>query len=476
MPILTGNREQMALFPASVEEYVAQDDVVRAYDAFIDHLDWNSLGIKSPDHMGRPIYDPKTMLKLLIYSYSYGIRSSRKIERACYHNVSFMWLTGGLKPDHKTIAEFRRQNKQAIKNVLKQCVHFCMKCQLIEGNVLFVDGTKIRANASINNTWNKEKCEKAIQRAKNRIDELLNECEAIDQQEGDNPSLNKLYGDLADQQKRKFKIQAIMEEIANEHRTSKNSVDGDCANMHSRQGSHAAYNVQHVVDDAHGLIVHVDAVSDSNDAKQLPQQIKQANEQTGTECKAACADAGYANTEKLAEVDSQGIKVIVPSQKQALHQDPKPFARDEFCYDKEQDRYICPEGHELRYRGLNKQKGAKVYKITQPKFCRQCRHFGTCTSSPFGRKVTRLLNEDIKQRLEEQYLQTDSQLIYQRRKEKVEHPFGHIKRNLGVQAFLMRGREAVNAEASLCAACFNITRMITIFGGVIGLIEKLASC
>ena len=124
---------------------------------------------------------------------------------------------------------------------------------------------------------------------------------------------------------------------------------------------------------------------------------------------------------------------------------------------------------------MNKQKGAKVYKISQPKFCRQCQHFGKCTSSKFGRKVTRLLNEETKQHLEAQYLEPESQLIYRRRKEKIEHPFGHIKRNLGVNTFLTRGIEAVKAEASINATCFNIARMITICGGVSCFIKKLAA-
>ncbi|MCK5180196.1 MAG: IS1182 family transposase [Candidatus Omnitrophica bacterium] len=475
MPIISGDRQQMSMFPSCIDDYVDQDDVVRAYDAFVDHLDWDVLNINIPYHMGRPKYDPKTMLKLLIYSYSYGIRSSRKIERACYHNLSYVWLTGNLKPDHKTIAEFRRNNKAAIKNVLKQCVRFCIKSRLIEGNILFVDGTKIRANASINNTWNKSKCQKAIQRAEQRITEILNECEILDQAEGDQTSLNKLYGDLADQEKRNAKVQAIMKEIINENRQSKNTVDADCTNMRSRQGSHAAYNVQHVVDNKHGLIINVDAVSDANDSQQFTNQIQQANEQLGGKCQVACADAGYAHTDNLSKIDQDNIKVIVPSQKQALHNKRKPFNRDEFTYNETKDQYVCPEGHALPYRGLNKQKGAKVYKISQPKYCRQCQYFGECTRSKYGRKVTRLLNEDVKQRLEAQYLEPDSQVIYQRRKEKVEHQFGHIKRNLGVNAFLMRGCEGAKSESSLHATCFNMARMITICGGVLGLIEKLAS-
>ena len=465
MPIKYGDRYQLSLLPPSIEEYVNKDDVVRAYDTFVDLLNWETLRFTMPDsNMGRPKYAPKTMLKLLLYSYSYGIRGSRKIERACYHNLSFIWLTGGLKPDHKTIAEFRRNNKKSLKNVFKQCVRFCIKCDLIEGNVLFVDGTKIRANASIKNTYAKDKCDKMLSKIDKRIDELLSECEAIDQQESDQGSHVKLKKELSDKQALRTKVQSVMEELKNENVKSKNTTDPDCSNMRSAQGTHAAHNVQQVVDDKNGLIVHVDTTGESNDSQQFANQIEQADETVDNKCKVACADAGYANTDELKKIDNKRIKVIVPSQKQALHEEPKPLNRDEFTYDSKNDQYICPKGHTLTYRGLNKRSRAKVYHITDSNLCRRCQHFGICTRSDVGRKLTRLIDEEYKQKFENQYLEPRSQQIYKRRKEKAEHPFGHIKRNLKVDAFLMRGRDGTLAEISLLATCFNITRMLSLIG------------
>jgi transposase len=465
MPIKHGDRYQLSFLPPSIEEYVAEDDAVRAYDTFVDLLDWDKLQLMVPaNNMGRPKYDPKTMLKLLLYSYSYGIRSSRKIERACYHNLSFIWLIGGLKPDHKTIAEFRRNNKKSLNNVFKQCVRFCLKCNLIEGNVLFIDGTKIRANASIKNTYTKDKCSKILSKVDNRIDELLKECEAIDQRESDQGSHGKLEKELSNKQALRNKVQNVMEELENENIKSKNLTDPDCSNMRSAQGTHASHNVQQAVDDKNGLIVHVDTTSDSNDSQQFANQVEQANEAVDNKCVVACGDAGYANTDELKKVDEKQIKVVVPSQKQALHNEPKPFNRDEFDYDSKNDQYTCPQGNKLTYRGRNKKKKTKVYRITNPNLCRQCQHFGVCTRSNNGRKLARLLNESYKQKFEKQYLEPQSQQIYKRRKEKVEHPFGHIKRNLKVDAFLMRGRDGTLAEMSLLATCFNITRMISILG------------
>ena len=179
-----GNRYQLGLFPQSIEDYVAKEDPVRAYDTFVEALNFDALEIEiDPQKVGNSEYDPKAMLKLLVYGYSYGIKSSRKLERETHHNISFMWLMGGLKPDHKTIAEFRRNNKGALKKVLKQCARLCIKLDLIAGNILFVDGTKIRANASRSQTHDQAYYEQLLSEVDSRIEQLLEECEGIDQQE-----------------------------------------------------------------------------------------------------------------------------------------------------------------------------------------------------------------------------------------------------------------------------------------------------
>lgn len=199
MAIRTGSREQMQFLPACIEEYVANDAPVRVYDAFIEALDLEELGIRSnPRQEGNPCYDPGAMLKLLVHGYSYGVRSSRKLEREVYNNLSFIWLIGGLKPDHKTIAEFRRKNKEALQKALRQCVRMCLKLDLVAGNVLFVDGSKIRANASIKNTWSMEKCEKVLDKIDKRIEKLITESEAIDREEEGLPSLVTVNQELSD--------------------------------------------------------------------------------------------------------------------------------------------------------------------------------------------------------------------------------------------------------------------------------------
>jgi transposase len=461
------------LLPQSIDEYVPQDAPVRAYDVFVDSLDFEQLGIRiEPDKVGCPQYDPKTMLKLLVYGYSYGIRSSRKLERETHYNLSFIWLAGGIKPDHKTIAEFRRNNEAALANVLKQCARLCIELGLIEGNTLFIDGTRMRANASINNSWTRDKCFKHLEKIDNRIAEILSECEQADEKERDNSSLVKMGKNLADNKKLRVKVLGILNKLNAEGRKSINSTDPDCTKIHGRQGSHAGFNAQTVVDEKHGLIVSSDVVNENNDLHQFSEQVEQASETLGKKPRTACADSGYSDINELEKVDRQDIKVVVPSARQAAEKEPAPFDRCNFKYDHDSDSYICPAGKILKCRRTNIDRRRKEY-LADAAVCKKCVNFGLCTNSHSGRKVTRLLKEELVQKLEKQYEQPESQKIYNLRKQKVELPFGHIKHNLKVDGFLLRGLDGVKAEMSILWSCFNIVRMISILG-VSGLIAGLA--
>jgi len=466
-----GNRYQIKLLPQSIEDCIASDDPVRAYDAFAEALDFRELGITLDSHkIGNSEYYPKAMLKLLVYGYSYGIRSSRKLERACHHNLSFIWLTSDLKPDHKTIAEFRRKNKEALAKVLRQCAKICIKLNLIEGNTLFVDGTKIRANASIKNTWTKEKAQKALKHIDERISDLLTQCDVID--EAEQGSLVTMDKELKDQKTLKSKIKGILQELKEEE--SFNTTDPDCTRIKKGKNFYGGFNFQSTVDNKKGLILSTDVVNEANDVNQFASQINKANQILGKKCKTAVADSGYASTDELEKIDKQEIKVIVPSKRQASKKELSLFAKERFTYDLKNDYYICPKGHKLIPYRLNKENN-RVYKIKDKKICLSCPHYGICTTSLTGRTISRLLKEEVRQKLEAQYEEASSQEIYQLRKQKVEHPFGHIKYNLKFDSFLLRGLKGVKAEASIISTCFDLVRMITLLG-VPALVKELNTC
>lgn len=468
-----GKRHEQSLLPASIEDYVPAEAPVRVYDAFVEALDFNELGIELDSRkVGNSSYDPKAMLKLLIYGYSYGARSSRKLERETHYNLSFMWLTGGLKPDHKTIAQFRRKHKKALSKVLKQCARLCLKLDLIVGNSLFVDGSKMRADASLKHHWSKDRCRKRLEKIDRRIEEILSDCERTDAQESSDGSMVEMHEELTDQQALRSKVQETLKQLESESKASVNTTDPDCVRIHGRQGSHAGYNLQTVVDEEHGLIVHADVVAANNDRRQLVSQVNQAHETLGRSCETVCADAGYSNYNQLEELDSQDVGVIVPSPRQASTKAVEPFDKSEFKYDSDSDVYVCPAGEVLTYRGIEN-KNKKAYRVGG-RVCRQCSYFGECTKSrKYGRKIVRYVNEEFRERLQSQFEQPDCQAIYELRKQKVELPFGHIKRNLHAGYFLLRGLAGVRAEASLLASCFNLARLITLVG-VPALIAELS--
>lgn len=464
-----GNREQVELLPPSIDDYVGPDDPVRAYDAFVEALNLKELGIiHDAEKVGNSQYDPRTMLKLFIYGYSYGNdRSSRKLERAVHHNLSFIWLLGGLKPDHKTIANFRKNNKNALEQVLKQSARMCLRLGLIEGNTLFFDGTKLRANASIKNTWNDKRCQETLAKVDKRIKEIMVECEKMDTEEFDSASLVKLQEEFTGKQALQEKVKAILSDLKQHEGKSINTVDSDCVSTKSTHGSYAGYNAQIAVDEKHGLIASCDVVSRSSDQGQLLQQIQKATESLSKECKTAVADAGYSDLEDLSKVDA-GIEVLVPIQRQAED-------HGQFIYNKDTNTYCCPAGQTLKQFAIDDQKKRIRYKPVVPSHCLTCTRFGTCTKSKKGRLVSRSFFEETSQRLQARFNNTESQRIYNLRCQKVELPFGHLRRTMGVRSFLIRGLSGVKAEMSLFASAFNIRRMITVSGGVMGFISLIRS-
>lgn len=463
------NRDQATFLPPVIDDYVGGNDPVRVYDAFIDALDFGELGISLIPKAGAERYEPRKMLKLIVYGASYGDRASRKLERACRHNLSYMWLMNGLQPDYRTIIRFRSDYKHAIKKVLKQCVRMCVKMDLIEGNTLFLDGSKFRANASIGHTLSREDIEQELTKIDRHIDELMAESERLDQIEDGQPSLVETRQKIEDRQQLADRMKDCLALLKNKKRASVNRVDPDSVKAKSRQGTHAMHNVQCVTDNKHGLIVQAQAVSESNDNGQLVPQLKQAVENIGHTPQAIGTDSGYFNPSETKDID-ENIKVVMPSPQQASEEknpDKIPlgqFDKSHFQYDKERDIYICPEGKPLKYQGVDSQRLHRHIYRADARECNQCVHHGMCTSGRSGRKVIRSEYEDIIRRQESIYASERGQAIYKGRKQRAELPFGHWKRNLGAGQFLLCGHEKVNAEVSVLATCFNLARMITIVG------------
>lgn len=480
-------RTQMTTLPPIIDDYVSGEDPVRAYDAFVDALDFQALGISLIPSKGQDEYYPKAMMRLLVYGYAYGIRSSRQLERACRHNLAFIWLMGNLQPDYRTIARFRHDHKEALTKVLKQCVRMCIKLNLVDGNTLFIDGSKFRANASIKQTWTQRRAQETLAQIDTRIEQILQECERADQSEEKRESLVTLNKELADEDTRRKKIHEIVKDLeqkqndyeqtpgaANQRgEVTYNETDPDCARVSGRQGTHAGYNVQMAVDKKHGLIVQAESTNSGCDYNQLSRQVDQSVETLEKKPQDVCADAGYSTIQDLKLVDKD-IRLVVPSRQQAQEdkgQKLPEFSKEQFRYDEGTNAYICPRGQTLKYIQTDEERRTDIYQAA-PRACQACSHWGACTKSQNGRRVSRSHEEPFREQLKTIYNSSDGQAIYKLRKEKVELPFGHLKRNLSAGQFLLRGLLGTTAEINILSSCFNMARMITIFG-VAELINKL---
>ena len=311
-----------------------------------------------------------------------------------------------------------------------------------------------------------------MKRVSKKIEILLDECEKADREET-GESYVKLKDELRDEQKRKEKIEAVWEKLKTSDKEIVNTTDPECVKAKGRQGTHASYNVQLATDSQNGLIVSAEAVSESVDYTQFSKQMKNAEETLCKKPQTGCADSGYSSVDDLEKVENK-MNVIVPTTKQTNEEregvSNNEFEKKNFIYDQDLDRYFCP-GDRVLWHVCTKETGEKIYKA-KTKVCRKCKFFNICTKNKNGRTITRLKNEEVKERLEKNYETRENQEIYTHRKERAELPFGHIKRNLGAGRFLLRGQEKVNAETSILATVFNTSRMLTLLG-IDGIIDKM---
>ena len=482
MAYIYGQRSQYTMFPKSIDEYVGEQDPVRVYDALVNELNFKELGISLEPYKGGPDeYDPKTMLKIIVYGYANSQRSSRKLELACHRDISFIWLTGGLAPDYRTIARFRKDNVEAVRRVLRQIVRLCVKWDLIEGNALFIDSTATEANASTRKTFTPETCAERLAKLDAHMDQLLKETERLDKEQDQQGSLVKVNKELMDLQKIRADVQTVKKELEEKSLTELNTTDEDCVKVKIAGRSRAGYKAQTATDGKHGLIVNTDVLASATDANKLSGQIHGATEVLEHPPEIVASDSGYCSAPDVAQIN-EATTVVMPTQQQIDkerrdQEDPaiKAFAKEAFVYDGPTDTYTCPAGKKLTFKFSstnNSGHSVKNYRSKERGVCQRCPHFGVCTKDKNGRKIARDEFEPIRDRLKAVYESPLGREVYEKRKIFCELPFAHIKHNGGVRRFLLRGRAGVNAEFALLAFGHNVTRMITILGAA-GLLAKI---
>lgn len=462
------DRNRQIAFPEYIDDYITEDNPVRVIDAFVMSLDMNELGFENaePSELGRPGFDPRCLLKLYLYGYMNKIRSSRKLEAEATRNIELMWLLRKLKPDFKTIADFRKNNKEAINKVFKQFIALCKQWDLFGAEVVGVDGSKFRASNSKKNNFNAKNLNRKIKYIEEKIQKFMSEIDENDECEESSrkPGSEEIKEKINELKKRKEIYESYKEEIKDKDISEISTTDPDARLMAvNNNGVDVCYNVQTVVDNKHNLVVDCEVINNPSDQGQLTEMAKKAKETFEVENLNVLADKGYYNADDLKKCNEENITTYIPKQIFSNSTGEREFYIDKFKYDKEKNVYICPAGQELRCirkKPIDENTKEIVYKNYEA--CSNCDFKDKCTKSEKGRDIRRSIDQDFLDIIDERT--KNNKELYRQRQTIVEHPFGTVKRNFGFTYFLTKGLKSVKSEVSLTFLAYNMKRVINILG------------
>jgi transposase len=462
-------RDQGGLFPAHLEDFVDQDNPVRAVDAFVDKLDLRALGFEAvdPSATGRPGYHPAVLLKLYIYGYLNAVPSSRRLEREAGRNVELMWLTERLAPDHKTIANFRKDHGPAIQQACAQFVMLCRELGLFLKAIVAIDGSKFKAVNSRDNNFTANKVEKRIEQAEVHIARYLTALERADRQGGEvaeerTPRLKEKIERL---RQRIEELRAMGETLKAAPGGQVSLTDPDARAMSSRgKGTDVVgYNVQFAVDAEHHLILAHDVTNIGNDRAQLVAMGEKARDASGHASITVLADRGYYSGDQIVACDGTGVQPIVPKTETSGGAFRGRFTIQDFVYDHEHDRYTCPAGHFLTQAKKRSTRGPDpdFVRYRNLEACGACPLKPRCTAERF-QQIRRWKHDDVLDAMQQRLERMPKAMTIRRRT--VEHPFGTIKAWMGATHFLTRTLPRVKTEISLQVLAYNLKRMMALFG------------
>jgi len=455
------DRYQATLFPERLDDYVTEDDPVRVVDVFIDDLDVSGLGFKSePAATGRPGYHPKTMLKLYVYGYLNRVQSSRRLERESRRNIELMWLTGRLAPDFKTIADFRKDNGEAIRLVCREFVMLCKKLKLLSAKLVAIDGSKFKAVNSRDRNFTRAKMKRRLDKVEADIDRYLTELDEADERELDDDdaeTLNEKISKLKEELKRLKKLETRMLEAPDQQLSL---TDPDARSMNHRGTGVVGYNVQQAVDAEHHLIVAHEVSNVGSDRGQLTSMAKEAKAVLGVKRLRAVADRGYYNGQELKACEQANIITYVPKPETSPNKAKGLFARSRFKYMQRTNTYRCPAGERLTPRMETTENGKTTTRYWSSA-CSGCAIKAQCTTGK-ERRISRWKHEAVLERAERR-LKKHPEVMLARRS-MVEHPFGTMKSWTSSAHLLTQTLPRVSTEISLQVLAYNMKRAINIVG------------
>lgn len=469
-------RDQSSLFPERLEDWVGEDNPVRVIDLFVDDLALLELGFErtAAARTGRPGYHPGVLLKLFIYGYLNRVPSSRRLEREAGRNVEAMWLTGRLVPDHKTIADFRRDNGPAIRRTCAVFVDLCRRMGVLKGDCVAIDGSKFKAVNNRDRNFTKGKIASRLAHLEASVERYIDEMVRIDRQEESEERAEKvdnLGRRYARVQKEIQRLQAMERalEDAPDGQISLTDPDARAMATSAKNSGLVGYNVQAAVDTETHLIVTHDVTNLCHDRDQLAAMAKEAKTALDRCEMNAVADKGYFSGREVLACHKAGIVTTVPRPETSGNRKKGLYVKADFTYDAEADVYRCPAGEELTYRYTRDEDDLAMRRYWTSA-CRDCLFKSRCTTGK-ERRVSRWEHEHLVDEMQDRVSGGDGWMRL--RRATVEHPFGTMKAWMGATHFQMRRLKNVRTEMALHVLAYNIKRMLSMIG-VRGLMAALS--
>jgi transposase len=460
------DRHQPSLLPACLEDYVGADNPVRVIDAFVDELDLATLGFErvQPASTGRPGYAPGMMLKLYVYGYLHQLASSRKLEREAGRNVELMWLTGKLAPDFKTIADFRRDNAEAIKTACQRFVSVCRALGLVGGGLVAIDGSKFRAVNTHGKNFTKAKLARRRTQVEESIERYLAELEIADREEANvaPARIERLTERLASLRGRLGELEEIGRrlETAPDGQLSLTDTDARAMSTATDPRGVVGYNLQAAVDAKHHLVIASEVTNKGHDrAHLLPMAMAAKAEVGDADEMTVLADRGYFEGWQIKLCEDEGITPMVPKPNTSMARGKGRWGKEDFTYQPDTDTYRCPAGQELQNRMTTIEAGKQTFSYFNQSACKACTVRARCTAGK-ERRIRRWEEEAILDRMQAR-LDAAPEMMDVRRCT-VEHVFATLKQWMGATHFRTRGLKNVSAEASLSILAYNIKRAIAV--------------
>ncbi len=476
MPLRPYEQDQMFLLPPSLNEWVRQDNPARVFSEIIDGLD--TTAFRQPKEEGRPAYHPAMMIKVLLWGYARGVRSSRKIEEKLEQDVVFMWLAGLEKPDFRTLCLFRTNNKEALEGIFTDVIIVAKTMGMATLGLVALDGSKVRANSGIDTFKKLGDWKELLKEAKDKAQRIISEAENIDKEEdkvhGDNKRGDELPKEIEKTQDRIEKIEALIKkahELGKEDESRVSLTDVEASFMHKGNTSIPAFNAQLAVTEDQ-LIVYADVTAEPVDVNQTKKAVEGIEGTVKEKPKIVVADTGYAGGENFKYLEDNKIDGYIPSEDERHIGSKKRqkamehlFAKEIFMYDAHKDKYTCPQGETLRpvartqFESKYSKREISTYR-TERGTCAACPLREKCTTNiKLGRAITRNGYEEYRERMSAKINTAEGRAIYGKRKCLVEPVFGQIKTRNGFGQFLLRGLEKAKLEWKIVAIAHNLLKI-----------------